>query len=312
MSAATYSTVLEPRFLAIYMMFTYLIHRNKKYPRRTFTFISGDDIIYKHEKIYTRPARELFAGRKGITAMKTRGTKALVTGGSRGIGFGIARRLTLDGVKVVITGRNEKTLREAAERIGADYIVWDIADTDVMRENFDRAKEMLGGLDILVSNAGVLTPAHEWGMSMLELTPEEWDNVMNVNLRGAYFMMQTAVRHMYENKIRGNVLNIASVAATEPFYGPYCTSKAGVVGLTRGWGKQFAPYGIVINGIGPGPVATEMNGWHEGDPMDHSRIPTGRYLTVEEVSSLAMYMLSDEATQMVGETVMIDGGYDIK
>ena len=146
----------------------------------------------------------------------------------------------------------------------------------------------------------------------LELTPEEWDNVMNVNLRGAYFMMQTAVRHMYENKIRGNVLNIASVAATEPFYGPYCTSKAGVVGLTRGWGKQFAPYGIVINGIGPGPVATEMNGWHEGDPMDHSRIPTGRYLTVEEVSSLAMYMLSDEATQMIGETVMIDGGYDIK
>ncbi len=89
--------------------------------------------------------REIFAGRKGITEMKTRGTKVLVTGGSRGIGLGIARRLTLEGVKVVITGRNEKTLREAAERIGAGYLVWDIADTDVMRENFDRAKEMLGG-----------------------------------------------------------------------------------------------------------------------------------------------------------------------
>lgn len=294
------------------MMFTYLIHRNKKYPRWTFTFISGDDIIYKHEKIYTRPARELFAGRKGITAMKTRGTKALVTGGSRGIGFGIARRLTLDGVKVVITGRNEKTLREAAERIGADYIVWDIADTDVMRENFDRAKEMLGGLDILVSNAGVLTPAHEWGMSMLELTPEEWDNVMNVNLRGAYFMMQTAVQaHVRKQNPRqcpehsvggGDRTLLRTLLHVE---GGSCLSDARM-------GKAVRPVRNRDKRHRTRSGSDEMNGWHEGDPMDHSRIPTGRYLTVEEVSSLAMYMLSDEATQMIGETVMIDGGYDIK
>ena len=146
----------------------------------------------------------------------------------------------------------------------------------------------------------------------LELTPEEWDNVMNVNLRGAYFMMQTAVRHMYENKIRGNVLNIASVAATEPFYGPYCTSKAGVVGLTRGWGKQFAPYGIVINGIGPGPVATEMNGWHEGDSLSHPRVPFGRFLKADEVADAALFLLSDSAKQVCGETLLIDGAYSVR
>lgn len=244
--------------------------------------------------------------------MALRGTKALLTGGSRGIGQEIAKRLTAAGAKVVITGRREETLKAAAAEIGADYLVWDIADISVMRKNFDRALEMLGGLDIAVSNAGVLTPQHEWGMGMLELTEEEWDAIMHTNLKASYFFMQTAVRYFYENKIPGNLLNIASVAATEPFYGPYSTSKAGVVGLTRGWGRQFAPYGIVINGIAPGPIATEMNHWHKGDSMHHDRIPTGRFGTVEEIAGLAMYLLSEEASQIVGETVIMDGAYDIK
>ena len=213
---------------------------------------------------------------------------------------------------VVITGRNEDQLKTSAEEIGARYLVWDIADISVMQTNFDRCVELFDGIDIVVSNAGVLTRKNEWGMGMLELTEDEWDRVMNINLKGAYFMMQTAVRYMYHNKIKGNVLNISSVAATEPYYGPYAASKGGVTGLTRGWGRQFAPYGIVINGIGPGPIATEMNHWHEGDSMEHSRIPTGRFGTVEEVAQLAMYLLSEEANQIVGHTVIMDGAYDIK
>lgn len=244
--------------------------------------------------------------------MTIRGTKALVTGGSRGIGYEIAAQLVKNGVKVVITGRKEETLKAAADKIGAEYLVWDIADISVMQKNFDRVVEMLGGLDIAVSNAGVVTPQHEWGMGMLNLTEAEWDYVMDINLKASYFFMQTVVRYYYQNQIKGNLLNIASVAATEPFYGPYATSKGGVVGLTRGWGKQFAPYGIVINGIGPGPIATEMNNWHEGDSMHHDRIPTGRFGTVEEVGSLAMYLLSEEANQLIGQTIILDGAYDIK
>lgn len=241
-----------------------------------------------------------------------RGNKALVTGGSRGIGREIARRLTEAGAKVIITGRNEATLKTSAEQIGADYICWDIADISVMKSRFDQAVKMLGGLDIVVSNAGVLTKSNEWGLGMLELSEQQWDEVMNVNLKANYFLMQTTVRYYYQNKIKGNLLNIASVAATEPYYGPYSTSKGGVVGLTRGWGREFAPYGIVINGIGPGPIATEMNNWHEGDSMQHDRVPTGRYGTVEEVAGLAMYLLSEEADQIIGQTVIMDGAYDIK
>lgn len=241
-----------------------------------------------------------------------RGNKALVTGGSRGIGREIARRLVQEGAQVVITGRREETLKAAAAQIGAEYLCWDITDIAVMQRNFDTVTERLGGLDIVVSNAGVLTQQHEWGLGMLELTEQEWDEVMNVNLKAAYFLMQTTVRYFYQNKIKGNLLNIASVAATEPYYGPYAASKGGLAGLTRGWGKQFAPYGIVINGIGPGPIATEMNHWHEGDSMHHDRIPTGRFGTVEEVGGLAMYLLSEEANQIIGQTVIMDGAYDIK
>lgn len=244
--------------------------------------------------------------------MNIRTKYAVITGGSRGIGYEIARRLCAEGAEVLITGRNEVTLRKAAEQLGAKSLVWDISDISVMQKNFDSCIELLGGFDTLVNNAGVLTPQHEWGIGMLELTEEEWDTVMNINLKGAYFMMQTAVRYLYSNHLKGNVLNIASVAATEPGYGPYVTSKCGLVNLTRGWGKQFAPYGIVINGIGPGPAATEMNNWHEGDSMENKRIPTGRFLTAGEVGAMAMYLLSEEANQIIGHTVMMDGAYDIK
>ncbi len=244
--------------------------------------------------------------------MAVRGTKAIVTGGSRGIGYAIAAMLVKEGVQVVITGQNEKRLRKAADALGVRCLAWDIADIGIMQEKFDACVSMLGDCDILVNNAGVLTQSGEWGMGKLRLTEAEWDRVMNVNLKAAYFMMQTAVRYMYENKIPGNVLNISSVAATEPTCGPYGASKMGLFGLTRGWGRDFAHTGIVINGIGPGPVNTEMNGWHEGDSMHHDRIPTGRFATAEEVAGCARYLLDEAANQLIGHTVILDGAYDIK
>jgi 3-oxoacyl-[acyl-carrier protein] reductase len=117
---------------------------------------------------------------------------------------------------------------------------------------------------------------------------------------------------MLENNIKGNILNITSVAGYEPVYGAYGASKIAATGLTRGWGKMFANDGITINGIAPGPVATEMNNWHEGDPMEHDRIPFGRFATVEEIAKLAMYLLSEEAQMVCGETVVLDGGYAIR
>lgn len=243
--------------------------------------------------------------------MGIRGSRAIVTGGSRGIGFAIAEELVKAGVSVVITGRNASTIREAAEKIGALPLEWDISDISQMPEKFAKCTDMLGGCDILVNNAGVFDLVG-WGMGMLRVSEADWDRVIDVNLKAAFFIMQTAAKYMYENKIKGNILNISSVAANEPLQGPYGVSKAGLFGLTRGWAKNLAPYGIVVNGIAPGPVATEMNGWKPGDPLEHPRIPTGRFATAEEIGRLAMFLLSEEADQIVGHTVVCDGAYDIK
>lgn len=244
-----------------------------------------------------------------------KGNKAIVTGGSRGIGFAIAKALVNNDCRVVITGRNMESLRTAAEQLGKNAIpmVWDVSEIDLAEEKLCQAAEELGGLDIVVNNAGIFAQRNEWGKkTLLSTTVDEWESVMKINTSAVFFTMQAAVKYMLAHQIRGNILNVTSVAGNEPVYGAYGASKIAATGLTRGWGKMFANDGITINGIAPGPVATEMNHWHPGDPMEHSRIPFGRFATIEEIAGLAMFLLSKEAEMMCGETVVFDGAYAIR
>ena len=241
--------------------------------------------------------------------------KALVTGGSRGIGFAIAKALADDGCTVAITGRNAAGTEEAAEKINGNVIpvVWDVSRLDIAGEKISEISEILGGLDIVVNNAGIFAQRNEWDKSeLLKTNSAEWLSVMNTNTSALFFIMQAAVNHMLTHGIKGNILNITSVAGEEPVYGAYGASKIAATGLTRGWGRMFAADGITINGIAPGPVATAMNNWHEGDPMEHDRIPFGRFSAAEEIAKLARYLLSEDAKMICGETVIIDGGYSIR
>lgn len=244
-----------------------------------------------------------------------KGNKALITGASRGIGFAIAKALAKSGVKVVITGRNISTLKDAANKIGENAVpmVWDAAEIEKADQKIKEAAEIMGGLDIVVNNAGIFAKRSEWSKnSLLSTTVDEWESVMKTNTSSVFFTMQAAVKYMLENEIKGNILNITSVAGYEPVHGAYGASKIAATGLTKGWGKMFANDGITINGIAPGPVATEMNNWHEGDSMKHDRIPFGRFSTIDEIASLAMYLLSREAEMVCGETVILDGAYYIR
>ncbi len=241
--------------------------------------------------------------------------KALVTGASRGIGYAIAKKLSQKGYKVVITGRNTDTLKRTADRLGENVfpMAWDASEIEKAEEKVNKAADMLGGLDIVVNNAGIFAQRNEWDKnSLLKTTAKEWQDVINVNASAVFFTMQAAVNYMLKNDIKGNILNITSVASEEPVYGAYGGSKILATGLTRGWGKMFAPNGITINGIAPGPVATEMNNWHESDSMKHDRIPYGRFATIEEIAELAVYLLSKNAKMICGETVIFDGGYSIR
>ena len=244
-----------------------------------------------------------------------RGNKAIVTGGSRGIGYAIAKALAEEGCSVVITGRNGESLKAAAEKLGhgVKTLVFDAGDIALAEAKINEGASLLGGLDILVNNAGIFAQRDEWVKdTLLATTPEQWEAVMNINTSGLFFAMQAAVKYMRKNGVKGNVLNVTSVAGHEPVRGAYGASKAASTALTRGWGLMFADEGITINGIAPGPVATEMNGWHEGDPMEHSRIPFGRFSTADEIAKLAIYLLSTDAAMVCGETVTIDGGYSIR
>lgn len=241
--------------------------------------------------------------------------KALVTGASRGIGYAIAKKLAQNGDKIVITGRKKETLERVAKELGQNVfpMVWDAAEFDKADEKVREAAGQLGGLDIVVNNAGIFARRSEWDKkSLLKTTVKEWQDVIDVNASAVFFTMQASVNYMLENGVKGSILNITSVAGEEPVFGAYGGSKILATGLTRGWGKMFASDGITINGIAPGPVATEMNNWHEGDSMKHDRIPYGRFATIDEVAALAMYLLDEKAKMICGETVIIDGAYSIR
>ena len=247
--------------------------------------------------------------------MNFEGKIALVTGASRGIGRAIAETLAARGAKVIGTATSENGAQAISDYLGANGkgLMLNVTDPASIESVLEKIRAEFGEVDILVNNAGIFAQRSEWNKnSLLETRAEEWENVMRTNTGALFFNMQHAVRYMLANGIKGNILNITSVAGEEPVYGAYGASKIASSGLTRGWGKQFASDGIVINGIAPGPVATEMNDWHEGDSMEHSRIPFGRFASIDEIGKLAMYLLSTDAEMICGETVIMDGAYSIR
>ncbi len=248
--------------------------------------------------------------------MTLRGNKAIVTGGSRGIGFAIARRLLEAGAQAVITGRDMKRLEEAAAKMHPfkpHIMEWDATDIQAIKPNIDKAVSLMDGFDILVNNAGVNARGHEWNLGALEMTEAEWDEVTDINLKSVFFMIQAAARYMIDNKVRGNILNISSVAAYQPVAcGAYGASKAGVYAFTRSWGKNLAAYGIIVNGIAPGVTATSMNSMEDGEFRSHTGVPLGRYADPKEIAELAAFLLSREGEYIVAHNVTADGGYAVK
>ena len=238
--------------------------------------------------------------------MKNR--RILVTGATGGIGEAIAERLYADGASVIITGRNEAKLAETAERLGerCTWISCDLSRVDSAAAMMD-AVIADGGFDTLINCAGVLSPKDRSG-DFLSYTEEEFDAVFAVNVKGVYFLCQRAIRYMIEKEIHGNILNIASEMGFRAATGAYHLSKGVVVQLTRGLGRSFAPNGIVVNGIAPGPVNTPMIGITEDTPAFHGEIPNRRYASPKEIAALASFMVRSEGRNLVGEVVISDGG----
>jgi NAD(P)-dependent dehydrogenase (short-subunit alcohol dehydrogenase family) len=237
---------------------------------------------------------------------------ALVTGGSTGIGAAIAKDLADDGFKVLITGRNENTLIESAsQHDNIDWIISDVSKHDDVVKTIAHIERTYKQLDVLVNNAGIATP-----IPFEQITMEHYDDIFNINVRGLIDVTLTSLHLLKESK--GNIINIASIVADDPFPGfsIYSASKGAVVTLTKGLAKEFAEFGIRVNAISPGPIATplfnKMNlSEQEQEGMGESiqnMVPLGRFGTSEEVSSAVAYLASDKASYVTGAQYKVDGG----
>ena len=158
-------------------------------------------------------------------------------------------------------------------------------------------------IDILVNSAGVVSHS-----GFANMTLEEYDNIMNINARGTYFMSQAVSKFMIAHGIRGHILNVSSSSSLRPAWTPYQMSKWAVRGLTLGLADALLPHGIIVNAIAPGPVATPMLGKHEGDSIYGPSSPSGRYAMPQEIANLTVFMASSMGDLIVGDTFYITGG----
>ena len=245
-----------------------------------------------------------------------KGRVALVTGATSGIGRATALRFADAGARVALVGRSNEGLSEVAEQIKASDGEAVRVRADVMVEEDARravaeAVEHLGGLDVLVNAAGIISNG-----TIETTTLADWDAMMNVNLRSVFHLMQLCAPHLERRP--GNVVNVSSVTGLRAFPGvlAYCVSKAGVDQLTRCAALELAPKGVRVNAVNPGVVVTNIHrrgGMAEDNYaafLEHSKQthPIGRVGTGEEVAELILFLASDRAAWITGATYSIDGG----
>jgi 3-oxoacyl-[acyl-carrier protein] reductase len=241
-----------------------------------------------------------------------KGRSVIVTGGSKGIGRGIARVFARAGVKLTIAARNRTEIDEAvAEMNAAGGIargaVCDVTDMDSVRRMVDEAAEAQGGLDVLCSNAGIFPQ-----VKMVDMTAEDWDHVMATNLRSTFFCVKAAIPH-FEKRGKGRVVVTSSITGPVtgyPGWAHYGASKAGQLGFIKTAAMELARYNTTINAVMPGNIITEgLQGLGEDylKTMANS-IPLKRLGDVEDIGNAALFFASDEAAYITGQQIVVDGG----
>lgn len=246
------------------------------------------------------------------TELKLNGKVALVTGGGSGIGQASAARLAADGAQVIIAGRNEGQLKEAAaahERI--DYIVADVSDRTQVQALIAGVVKKHGRLDILFNNAGVAKFA-----PIEQVDGAHYEEQFNTNVRGLIDVTRAALPHLKENG--GVILNNASIVGDDPMPNGsiYSATKAAVIALGRSWAKELAPSKVRVNTISPGPIETPIfskTGMSEKDLNEmaagiQASIPLGRFGKPEEIASVVSFLASDDAAFITGAQYKVDGG----
>ncbi len=248
--------------------------------------------------------------------MKLKNKVAVITGGTKGIGLGIAIEFAKEGALVVIGGRNPQTGEEGLQELlalggEAMYVPCDVGDLTSLQYIIDRTVERFGKIDIYVSNAGINDSQKT---RYLDITPEQYDRIMDVNLRGMFFGDQYAAREMVKQGCGGAIINMSSVNAYLALNSQmvYTTSKGGVQQLTKVQAVDLAPYGIKVNAMAPGPIETDLMRRVGSDKQLMntilSRTPLGRIGTPKECGRLAVFLACEDSDFIMGQSIYNDGG----
>jgi 3-oxoacyl-[acyl-carrier protein] reductase len=240
--------------------------------------------------------------------MTFEGKTAIVTGGARGIGLEIAKQLAAGGARVVLVDVLAEDLKKAAGELGPDTLTYavDVTDETAVEKMIDEVAETCGRIDILINNAGITRDD-----LLLRMTQDEWDAVLNVNLKGTFLMTKHAAKYMVRQR-GGRIVNLASVSGLvgNPGQANYSASKAGVVGFTKTVARELARRNVCCNAVAPGFIKTRMTDVLPEKAKERalSAIPLGRMGTPNEVAAAVVFLAGDAASYITGQVLPVDGG----
>ena len=240
-------------------------------------------------------------------SMKLRGKKIIVTGGSSGLGYAMAKRFVNEGASVLISGRNIENLSKSAAEIGCKYLQMDIQDISAHDSFLEKADQLLDGFNCLVNNAGI--SLHE--KSFFEVTEESFRSQVDTNLIGTFFLTQHFAKHLLKKQTEGNILIISSETGITSDIRPYGYTKAALNSMVEGTAHLFAKQNIRINAIAPGVTASQLTGRDPNGDISSKNNMLGRVYMPEEVAEIASFLLSDVSYCLTGQILVCNNGKTI-